>query len=382
MSATSFRAADEPAALPPTRPPVVLRGEAAGGRTVRRRPPVGFLIDAALACFAVAVVLVMRAEPEWAAIPYHLLFLSLMLVYGFRVWPLLPTALVVVGITLVTGTLIVGDYRDGVIDRAELAEIPLMPALLVAMVWHARRRSAAHLALQRMAETQRTMLERERTFFRDTSHAIRTPVTIARGHLELVDAASAGTQVSEDVGVALRQLDRMSVLSNRLLALAQLDSGETLPAQRLDLAMFIAEVGDNWSAACGRTWEVGCPPGAGVDADLVWLALAVDALVENAVHFTADGGWIEIRGTVATTTCSIVVSDDGPGIAADDLDHVFERFWHRRPPSGPMGSGLGLAMALATARASGGDLHVSNLDRGGARFELVLPRSRSLLSPR
>jgi signal transduction histidine kinase len=174
----------------------------------------------------------------------------------------------------------------------------------------------------------------------------------------------------------MRQLDRMSVLSNRLLALAQLDSGETLPAQRLDLATFVTEVGDNWGAACGRTWVVDCPPGAAVDADPAWLALAVDALIENAVHFTDEGGWIEVRGVVAQATCSIVVSDDGPGIAAEDLDHVFERFWHRRPRSGSMGSGLGLAMALATARASGGDLRVCNSDRGGARFELVLPRSR------
>jgi signal transduction histidine kinase len=167
----------------------------------------------------------------------------------------------------------------------------------------------------------------------------------------------------------------MSVLSNRLLALAQLDAGEILPVQRVDLGGFIEEVGDNWSAEPGRWWFVSSQRGAAVDADPVWLAHAVDALVENAVHFTAEGGRVEIRGTVAPETCSIVVLDDGPGVAPEDIEHVFDRFWHRLPPNGPMGSGLGLAMARATARAWGGDVLASNQPGGGARFELRLPRS-------
>jgi signal transduction histidine kinase len=262
-----------------------------------------------------------------------------------------------------------------VLDWAELSEIPLMPALLVAMVWHARRREAAHRELKRMSEVQQTMLARERTFFRDTSHAIRTPVTIARGHVELAVTAARATRQRNDLEVTLRQLDRMSVLSNRLLALAQLDAGEVLPAQRLDLARFVEEIAENWSAEPGRTWVVDSGTGAAVQADPVWLALAVDALIENAVHFTGEGGRIEIRTAASPSTCSIVVADDGLGIDPADLDHVFDRFWHRRPPNGPMGSGLGLAMARATARAWGGDIRAGNRSTGGARLELVLPRS-------
>jgi signal transduction histidine kinase len=249
-----------------------------------------------------------------------------------------------------------------------------MPALAVAMVWHSRRCAAAQDALKLMAESQTRMLERERDFFRDTSHAIRTPVTIARGHLELAHVAMVTPRAREDVDVAMRQLDRMSLLSNRLLALAQLDAGDMPPGLRLQLDVFVREVGANWAADRDRVWVVDAPHGAIILADPTWLALAVDALVENAVHFTEDGGRIEIMGDATATTCTIRVSDDGPGVAPEDLDHVFERFWHRRPPNGPMGSGLGLAMALATARASGGELRVCNNDRGGATFELVLPR--------
>jgi signal transduction histidine kinase len=325
---------------------------------------------------------VMAKNSDWATIPYHLIFLSTALVYGYRVWPVSVAAIVVLGITVVTGGLMLVSYSRGIIDTPELSEIPLMPALLLAMVWHARRRAAANRAVLEMAETQRAMIERERTFFRDTSHAIRTPVTIARGHLELLVETSTERTVHDDVHVALRQLDRMSVLSNRLLALAQLDAGQTPPAQSLDLADFVHEVGDNWSIQTHRRWQVECPDTATVNADPVWLALAIDALVENAVHFTADDGVIRVLGIVRPDRCSIVVVDDGAGIAPEDRDHVFDRFWHRMPPSGPMGSGLGLAMARATARAWGGDVTVHPGDGGGARFEFTLPRIASLGQPR
>ncbi len=362
MSAISFRTADPRPFVPAT-----------GSR--RRVVPHGRLIDVAFAAIVVAMLTMMRLNPGGATVPFHLLYLSLMLAYGLRLWPLIQTVLVILTVALSTGFLMLRDYSAGVIEGQELTEIPLMPALVVAMVWHARRCAAAHEALQAISERQRTMFERERTFFRDTAHAIRTPVTIARGHLELAGSARSVARARDDVEVALKQLDRMSMLSNRLLALAQLDSGATLPSERIDFCGFVHEMGSNWGVDRSRTWSVECPPGAMVAADPVWLADAVDALVENAVHFTLAGGTIEIRGVVDERSCTIRVSDDGPGIAAEDCDHVFERFWHRLPPNGTMGSGLGLAMALATARACGGDLQVtSSGPLGGATFSLVLPR--------
>ena len=316
----------------------------------------------------------MWRNPDWGTVPYHLLFLMTMLVYGYRVWSIPVTAAVVTAIVVVTGALMIGDYREGEIEGAELSEILLMPALLAAMAWHARRRVAAMKRLQEMASVQQAMLERERNFFRDTSHAIRTPVTIARGHLELARESAPNDVVAEDLDVAISQMDRMAVLSSRLLALAQLDAGEAIPSERVELTGFIEQVGRAWTADSSRVWSVVCEDGGAVEADPVWLDLAVDALVENAVHFTAEGGRIEICGRVGPRTCSITVSDDGVGIPPDELELVFERFWHRLPPSGPMGSGLGLAMTRATARAWGGHVHAQNNADGGALFAIVLPR--------
>lgn len=343
-------------------------------RSVRRNGSAGRLTDLALLVFMLWMLAEMEIEAGEETIPYHLLFLSLTIVYGFRVWPLAPTAVVILGVTVSTGLIMYIHYQRDLIDGPELAEIPLMPALVVAMVWHARRRASAQDALQEMADRQGAMLDRERNFFRQTSHAIRTPVTIARGHLELIEPAIASPQVREDVQVAMRQLDRMSVLSHRLLALAQLDAGEVLPAERIRLSCFVHELGRNWSVGAPRDWSVVCSGDGVVLADPAWLGLAVDALVENAVHFTSEGGRIEIAGVCGPDGCTIRVSDDGPGIAETDLPHVFERFWHRLPPEGPMGSGLGLAMARATARAWGGDVTAGDGRAGGAVFELRLPR--------
>jgi signal transduction histidine kinase len=269
-------------------------------------------------------------------------------------------------------------YRDGLIDAPELSEVPLMPMLLLAMVWHARRRAEAQRQVEEMAEERHRLLQREREFLRDTSHAIRTPVTIARGHVELIQGSLTDPLAYDDSDVVLRQLDRMDALSTRLLALARLDSGGILDREALDLDGFVEQIGANWTGTAEREWVVDGrePHRAGhvrVNADREWLELAVDALVENAVHFTDPGERIELSCRRAGRFGTIRVADAGVGIAPEDLPHVFERFWHRRAPGGMPGSGLGLAMASAAAQAMGGSLVVDSRPGKGSNFELSLP---------
>lgn len=366
MSAISYRPRDD-------------RTEAVAGSVLpvarRVRPSRGLIVDSLLAVFMLAMLVLMIGLPGEETIPYHFLFLSLTIVYGFRVWPLRPTIAVTVVVTGATGWVLGAHALDGIIDRAELAEVPLMPALFVAMVWHAQRRAAALREVERMADQRRASLEREREFLRDTSHAIRTPITIARGHLELAGGATSTPAVRPHVDVALRQLDRMSALSDRLLALARLDAGEQLDRRPADLAAIVREMGRNWTANTDRNWQVACRPTGPVRVDPDWLELAVDALVENAVHFTASGDTIQLGCTSSPGHIMITVADSGPGIDGEDLPLVFERFWHRRPEDGPMGSGLGLPMARAVAEAHGGTLTAEPGPDGGARFVLSIPRA-------
>jgi signal transduction histidine kinase len=331
------------------------------------------VVDATLAAVILTMLVLMARMPGQETIPYHILFLSLTMVYGFRVWALLPTVLVTLLVTGTTGWILASHAFGGIIDLAELAEVPLMPALFVAMVWHARRRVAALRQVELMADQRRASLERERGFFRDTSHAIRTPITIARGHLEVAGAGRIAAGTRQHLAIALRQLDRMSSLSNRLLALARLDAGERMEAKPTDLSALIGEIGRNWTAAnTDRRWVVGCRPTGLLSCDPEWLELALDALIENAVHYTASGDLIGLSGRQDADRYTITVDDSGPGIAAADLPFVFDRFWHSRPENGPMGSGLGLPMARAVAEAHGGTLLATHSPEGGARFELTI----------
>ena len=348
------------------------------GGAVRPRWRTGIVVDLMLAAFVVAMLVAMELIPGEETIPYHLMFLAITLVYGFRVWPMGPTLLVIGAITVVTGVIFDMHYLEGRIDAPELSEVPLMPMLLLAMVWHARRRAQAQRQVEEMAEERQRSLLREREFLRDASHAIRTPVTIARGHVELIQGTLSDPLAYDDSDVVLRQLDRMDALSTRLLALARLDSAQSIHPEPLELGAFVEQIGGNWTGTAERNWVVDRPdPGltgqVQVSADREWLELAVDALVENAVHFTGPGDRIELSCHREGGVGTIRVADSGAGIAPEDQPHVFERFWHHRPPGGMPGSGLGLAMAWAAAHAMGGSLVVHSTLGEGATFELSLP---------
>ncbi|TDW95453.1 phospho-acceptor domain-containing protein [Kribbella pratensis] len=346
---------------------------------VRPRQPGGLVTDVAVAVFIVLMVGLMIALPGHESGPYHVLFLGLAVAYGFRIWPVVPTVAVTVVITVISGWVIIARTSEGVLAPAELAEVPLLPLVVLVMVWHARRRAAAVEELERMAAGQLEAVDRELEFFREASHAIRTPVTIARGHLELVVGQALDSETRSDVYVALRQLGRMSALANRLLACARLDAGEALTKQPVDLGELVGEIAVNWSAAAERDWRIDSAPTGLIMMDPEWIAMAVDALVENAVHHTPDGAAITVRcGWTGSRRCTVAVIDSGPGVAAEDLPHVFDRFWHRLPPSGRMGTGLGLSMARSVTTAHGGDLSVRNGPDGGAIFELTLPAGRPL----
>ncbi|MEV6892195.1 HAMP domain-containing sensor histidine kinase [Kribbella sp. NPDC051137] len=332
------------------------------------------VVDGLLALFILAMLALMSVMIEREVIPYHLLFLGLTLVYGFRVWPMVPTLIVTFLVTTSTGWILVAHQLQDGSSRAEWAEIPLMPMLFLAMVWHARRRKAAQDQLELMSEERLAVFEREREFFREASHAMRTPVTIALGHLELLEPIVDTPESTEDYGIVVRQMDRLSALSTRLLALAKLDSGRALRYHDLDLGEFLDDIARNWRESADRDWQFDRPVGAAVvAADRSWLELALDALIENAVHFTSPGDRIRLSCERSGPWYLISVADAGPGIRPKDLPHVFERFWHRRPPSKAPGSGLGLAMAQATVQAHGGQIVAERAPEGGALFQVMLP---------
>ena len=236
-----------------------------------------------------------------------------------------------------------------------------MSAMFLAMVWHARRR-------QQALEVQASLLQRQEQFVHDASHELRTPITIARGHLELVDDALP------ELDVALDELGRMQGIVDRLLLLAKAGQPGFLVRKDVDLEPFLEDVFIRWAGIAPRVWRLGplVAGSAGVDADAVRTML--DALLENAVRHTNPTDVVGLRARKVEADVVIEVFDGGCGIDADAFGRIFERFGRADPARGRHngGAGLGLAIVDAIARAHGGRCTVARSE-GQTVFAVRLP---------
>jgi two-component system OmpR family sensor kinase len=249
---------------------------------------------------------------------------------------------------------------------ARLSELPLMVGLFVAVVWIGARRQAR-------ADALRATAEHEREFLRDASHQLRTPITIARGHAELLRGAAPTAAMVEDADVLIQELDRLGRLSDRLLLLAAADTPGFLWCEAVEVEPLVVETVRRWSGAADRRWAVEIGVEGVVIADRERVASALDALVENAIKFTGPQDTIRISGGGEGSRAVLIVEDTGEGIAEPDLARIFERFVRGSAGRGA-GTGLGLAIVRAIVDAHGGSVGVSSSAGSGTRFRLELPR--------
>jgi signal transduction histidine kinase len=321
-------------------------------------------VELAWAAFAVANWATMIAWPSWETIPFHFVWISLTLVYGFRVWSNRTTSAVLIAVVLTTGGAILADAFEGSQLWGELFEVPLMSAMFLAMVWHARRRRAA-------VERAEALLVRQERFLQDVSHELRTPVTIARGHLELLRSHGEDTP---ELTVALDELDRIERVISRLLLLAKAGQPGFVLATSIDVERFLDDLFMRWSEIAPRAWRLGPVTPGRLVADEEALRAALDALLENAVKHTEPYEPIELRATALGGELVLEVSDGGTGVPPEALDRIFDRFARaddaRTRADG--GVGLGLSIVAAIAGAHGGSAGVVPQDRG-ATFVLQLP---------
>jgi two-component system OmpR family sensor kinase len=249
-----------------------------------------------------------------------------------------------------------------------------MAAMFVAMVWHARRRQSATEEVRRLAESEHRLREREREFVRYASHELRTPITIARGHAELIRSHGEG-QAAADAEVVLDELNRLSRISERLLILAGAEHPDFLRLGPVQLDELVIDVAKRWSAAAPRRWKVDIVAEGSVLGDEERLAVALDALVENAVQVTSEGDQIGLVGRSDEGHAVIEISDEGEGIPPDQLERVFDRFARvdRGRTRGSGGTGLGLPIARAIVEAHHGSIDVRSSPGSGATFIVRLP---------
>jgi signal transduction histidine kinase len=318
--------------------------------------------------FAAANVEVMFMLDHWQTVPFHFIWVSLTILYGFRLWKPWPTALVLLVVMTTTGIALLHASISHHHGLDEFSEVPLMAAMFLAMVWHARRRQVAVDALARASA-------REREFARDASHELRTPITIARGHAELVREAVTGFEEERDVDVILDELDRLAAITARLLAIAAAEQGHALLRRPVDVRRLVLQTLNRWSSTAPRDWGCQHRVAGTLDADAGRLITALDALIENAIAATTEGDPITLNCSVADEMLHIEVRDGGRGIAPADLDRVFERFARVVPPDAhaAAGTGLGLAIVKAIAEAHGGWVTVTSEVGVGSAFVLSLP---------
>jgi two-component system OmpR family sensor kinase len=312
---------------------------------------------------------------RWEAVPFHLIWITFALLYSLRVRSTGSTLWVLAAMVATTFAAIGLDVLRGAQPADELTEVPLMAAMFWVMVWHSRRHQAANAERIRVSEENERLLDTQRRFLQDASHQLKTPITIALGHSELLARNLADNQDQRDINVVVGELNRLRTLSERLLLIAASANPDFLRPEAVELDQFVTDVLWRWRPTAARHWQLGRLDEATALADPERLGLAIDALLENAVQHTGPDDLIRLAVTREEPAglVSLVVQDSGTGIEAADLERIFERFATGSPAVGRRGTGLGLALVRAVAEGHGGEVRAQSTPGLGSRFELLLP---------
>jgi len=185
----------------------------------------------------------------------------------------------------------------------------------------------------------------------------------------------AGRPQTRDIRVVVGELNRLRSLGERLLLIAASQNPDFLCPEPMALDDLALDVLRRWQPIAARSWRLGQIDHAVVSADRERVALAVDALLENAVQHTGQDDVIRLS-VARGDNCAfarLIVEDSGSGIVPGELAHIFGRFATGSAQDGPRGTGLGLALVRAIARGHGGEIRVHSVPGDGSGFEFLLP---------
>jgi two-component system OmpR family sensor kinase len=219
----------------------------------------------------------------------------------------------------------------------------------------------------------------QRRFVSDASHELRTPLTVARGQIELALADPATGPASGALTAAVVELDRMGRIVEDLLLLARLDEGLRLARVPVEVELVAEEALLRGLRLAHRSMRVDAEPGLCARADPDRLLQVLSNLVVNAVLHAGAGATVTLRSRRDGSHVVIEVADDGCGIPADALPHVFDRFYRTRTDAG--GAGLGLAIVQSLTRAMGGSVAVTAVRGEGTTFTVRLRAAVATADP-
>jgi signal transduction histidine kinase len=233
--------------------------------------------------------------------------------------------------------------------------------------------------LDRMVEAQRRMIE-------NAGHDLRTPITAMRGEMEV---ALRGQRTQEEYRAvltsALEELDRLHYISDALATLARIEAGEArLRLLPTDVAGLLESAMRRAATRAGSRQLVFDPPedvdtSAQVDAGMI--ELLFNHLLDNAVEHTPDGTSVRAHVDANAEEIRVIVEDDGPGLPADVLPHLFDRFFRGDlARSRSAGAGLGLSVSAAVVAAHRGNIDAGRSQQGGLMVVVTLRRDPALQS--
>lgn len=230
-----------------------------------------------------------------------------------------------------------------------------------------------------LTRTVNSMLDRlegsvdvQRQLLDDVRHELKTPITIVRGHLEMMDADDADdVETARSIGIS--ELDRMTRLVNDIDTLASVEVGDQFTMGPVDLAALTERLGELVTVIPDHPWRVEAVAVGVVTGDADRLLQAWLALADNAAKYTPADAPIEVGSSLDAGTARVWVRDHGVGIPPANRHRIFRRFDRAHGKRSVGGSGLGLAIVDAIAKAHGGSCAVTDTPGGGATFTISLP---------
>jgi signal transduction histidine kinase len=351
---------------------------------------IGLRAEWLLAGFCALCLLGMLAlDATLAPIPFHFMYAAVTIIYGLRLWRLRGAMFAALATGILTGGITLYNVVFSNEPTPELIEVPLMTMMVLATIWHVRSRQKAAAVVAAVADERQRMIERERTFFANVTHDLMTPITVARGHAEILGRTGTPTpdELAETKQVIIDELKQIESMVGDLLLVGRLDEDHGLQKHPVDIEDLLEVVADRWSAVGDRVWSIDVDAPGTIPADGNTLAQALDNVIENAVSYTAPGDAITVRARAAGTTLTIEVLDTGVGIPEHALSHVFDRFYRadRGRSRATGGSGLGLAIVRDVVVAHGGTVAIASpVHPGGSgtRLQINLPGYRRRTRPR
>jgi two-component system sensor histidine kinase BaeS len=236
-------------------------------------------------------------------------------------------------------------------------------------------------AFNDMADEIEAARRRESEFLMSVGHDLRTPLTTVSGYVEILEEGDLPPEEISRIALVLeRETGRLRRLIEDLMLLARLESREfTIRNESVDVVAHLGETVETYrpradAAHVTLTYESTGTGSVEVDPDR--LDQVAGNLIENALRYTPEAGRVSVRVAVGSGAIRLEVADTGPGIHANDLPHIFEKFYVARKYRRirPEGSGLGLSIVHQVVTAMGGTIEASSEhDRPGTRFQVTLP---------